>query len=334
MTKEMDNVKEAIYRIGGRTLGISEPFLLRSIHEVSSGEAHYNYIVDISGKKFIVRLSAVRKDDKGGNSWAVSHIEREYNGIKSIERLHIAPKIYYKDTSCRIVDRPFLVIDYLEGSILKRVSDKDLKNLAKILANLHDIHKMKGIRRESVKDYNRGHMKDRVDKISNSGFSYHVNSKFRISLVKAFEKVNKIKLKKTKLSLIHGDVGPKNVLRTEEGLRLIDWEHVRLSEPQFEIATVLDRFHLSGVRRRLFLEEYHSYGGAKLIRLHDYEEIRNFDRLLWSISEFIKTQHNIGNKTVYKRRNPKKYVESAHYEFMRCKELGLFDNKDRLILRT
>ena len=86
------------------------------------------------------------------------------------------------------------------------------------------------------------------------------------------------------MSVIHGDISKDNLLRTGNSLKLIDWESVRLSEPQFEIATALERLNLNGKKRKLFLSEYlKNSKKANLDELEKYEKIRCFDRLLWSI---------------------------------------------------
>ncbi|MGC8483640.1 MAG: aminoglycoside phosphotransferase family protein, partial [Thermodesulfobium sp.] len=225
-------------------LGLNTPIKVENIQAIESGETHYNYLLTINGRKFLLRLTSVRKDDKGGNSWGAARINMEFNSIKNLERLGIAPKVYYKDTSCKILSKPFIISDYVPGRPIKKMRTGDLKSLSLMLAGLHSIHNVKGLRKEPVKAYNKEYIKKRVAIITSANFKY-VNRSFKSALIEAYKKIEKIKLKKQRLSVIHGDVSKDNLLRTENGLKLIDWESVRLSEPQFEIATALDRLNLN-----------------------------------------------------------------------------------------
>lgn len=332
MTESISRIKKAVNRIKSRQLGLSTPIKVQNIQAISSGETHYNYLLTINGRKFLLRLTSVRKDDKGGNSWGAARINMEFNGIKSLEKLKIAPKVYYKDTSCKILSKPFIISDYVSGKPIKKMRDRDLKSLSLILAELHSIHNIKGLRKEPAKEYNKGYIKKRVDLITAANFRY-VNKSFKSALIEAYTKVESIRLKKQRLSVIHGDVGKDNLLRTETGLKLIDWESVRLSEPQFEIATALDRLNLNDKKRELFLSEYIKNSEKENLEgLNDYEKIRYFDRLLWSISEFVKLEEGITEKEKARQKSPLKYTHNAHVEFIRCKALRLFPKKTILII--
>jgi thiamine kinase-like enzyme len=332
MAESIFRIKKAVNGIKSRQLGLSGPIRIQSVQAIKSGETHYNYLLIINGRKFLLRLTSVRKDSRGKNSWGAARINVEFDGIKSIEKLGIAPKVYYKDTSCRVLSKPFVISDYVPGEPVMRMTEKDLKSLAFLLAELHRIHNVNGLRNEPVKDYNREYIKKRVDRITDTGFKY-VNSHFKADLMEAYKKIKHIRLKRQKLSVIHGDISRDNLLRTENGLKLIDWESVRLSEPQFEIATTLERLNLNGQKRKLFLSEYLKHSEkASLEELEEYEKIRCFDRLLWSIFEFVKLKEGITEKEKARQKSPLKYARNAHKEFLRCKSLDLFPKDSVFII--
>ncbi len=332
MAESIFRIKKAVNGIKSRQLGLSGPIRIQSVQAIKSGETHYNYLLIINGRKFLLRLTSVRKDSRGKNSWGAARINVEFDGIKSIEKLGIAPKVYYKDTSCRVLSKPFVISDYVPGEPVMRMTEKDLKSLAFLLAELHRIHNVNGLRNEPVKDYNREYIKKRVDRITDTGFKY-VNSHFKADLMEAYKKIKHIRLKRQKLSVIHGDISRDNLLRTENGLKLIDWESVRLSEPQFEIATTLERLNLNGQKRKLFLSEYLKHSEkASLEELEEYEKIRCFDRLLWSIFEFVKLKEGITEKEKARQKSPLKYARNAHKEFLRCKSLDLFPKESAFII--
>ena len=332
MAESIFRIKKAVNGIKSRQLGLSGPIRIQSVKAIKSGETHYNYLLTINGRKFLLRLTSVRKDDRGKNSWGAARINIEFNGIKSIEKLGIAPKIYYKDAFCKILSKPFVISDYVPGKPVTRMTEKDLKSLALLLAELHNIHYVTGLRSEPVKDYNKEYIKKRVDRITDTGFKY-VNRHFKADLMEAYQKIERIRLKRQKLSVIHGDISKDNLLRTENGLKLIDWESVRLSEPQFEIATALERLNLNGRKRKLFLLEYLKHSGKEsLAELGEYEKIRCFDRLLWSIFEFVKLKEGITEKEKARQKSPLKYASNAHKEFLRCKSLALFPKESIFII--
>ena len=330
---EIADIRKIIRKIGPGILKDNGNLRINSISRISSGEAHHNYLIELNGKKFILRESAVRKDKTGGNSWAINHIEREYKALKSIEPLKITPKLYYKDTSCRIIKRPFIIIDYIEGKQAVRITKKDLKVLAGMLAGLHRIHRLKGAKRESIGSFNKEYMKRRVENLLDPEFSCHVNRGFRMNLKGAYEKIRKIDFKKTELSLIHGDIGRENIIRNKSKIELIDWEGARLSEPGFDIVTMFNRLQLNPKQKRYFMEEYLGSGGKDIAQLDEYEKLRCFDRLLWAIFEFIKVTHGVGDKEALKIKDPKTYIEIAHFEMKRCRSLSLFPKNLRLIIK-
>ncbi len=332
MIEDIFRIKRAVGRIKSGQIGLKGLLRIESIRAIKSGETHYNYLLTINGRSFLLRLTSVRKDNKGKNSWGAARIDREFRGIKSINKLGIAPKMYYKDTSCRTLSKPFVISDYISGRQISRMSAKDLRSLALILAGLHKIHDVKRLRKETALNYNREYIKRRVDTISDPGFAY-VNKRFKADLMEAYRKVSGIKLRRQNVSIIHGDVSRDNILRTEKGLKLIDWESVRLSEPQFEIATVLERLNLNGQKRSIFLFEYLKHSDKEnLGALEEYEKIRCFDRLLWSISEFVKLKEGITEREKIRQKSPLTYVANAHREFLRCKALKLFPKESVLII--
>lgn len=327
---ELINIKRALHRINPSVLGLKSDDEIYSINKINSGEAHFNYIAETKEEKFLIRLSKARLDGKGKPTWAIKHINREYKALKAVENIETEQKVYYKDTSCNIVSRPFIIIRYIEGKPIKRLSINELKELAALLSKIHKIHHINGIREESILSYNRHYVKRRVKGLLKPDIRIYFNSSFVSQLENAYKIFVGIKLKKFRLSLIHGDVGKDNLIKSKNRIILIDWEHARLAEPQFDIATALERFNLQGRRKKLFLSEYIKNGGQSLKDLKKYQMIRSFDRLLWALWEYVKIKQNILDEEIMKIKDPRKYIKIAHYEFQICKEYGIFDSRATL----
>ena len=68
MAESIFRIKNAVKEIKGRQLGLSEPIRIQSVQAIKSGETHYNYLLIINNRKFLLRLTSVRKDDRGKNS--------------------------------------------------------------------------------------------------------------------------------------------------------------------------------------------------------------------------------------------------------------------------
>lgn len=72
MAESIFRIKKAVEEIKGRQLGLSEPIRVQSVQTVKSGETHYSYLLIINNRKFLLRLTSVRKDKRGRNSWGAA----------------------------------------------------------------------------------------------------------------------------------------------------------------------------------------------------------------------------------------------------------------------
>jgi aminoglycoside phosphotransferase (APT) family kinase protein len=87
------------------------------------------------------------------------------------------------------------------------------------------------------------------------------------------------------LALVHGDIGPGNVLWSDRPV-LIDWEYAHLGDPADEIAYVLAQHDLDASRRDAFLAGYRRTAGparsdALLARVRWWEPMILVGSALW-----------------------------------------------------
>jgi thiamine kinase-like enzyme len=236
-------IKRVIEALNPRIFDEEKPLKVRGIAHLGMGWMHDNFLVTVNDRRLIFRISLLKGNKFApGLKRAKEHITSEYNNTRRLQESGIAPKVYYKNISCREIDRPFLIIDYLEGKRIKRLSRKDIRRLALLLAKLHSMDRIPGLRNsnfdEAFLDWNR----QRVERIANEEeYARFTNEGFKHELKKAYSRARGIRFNPIKPSIIHGDPAGENLLRVKEGVRLIDWEGVALGPPQRDIATVIDK---------------------------------------------------------------------------------------------
>jgi thiamine kinase-like enzyme len=95
------------------------------------------------------------------------------------------------------------------------------------------------------------------------------------------------------LSLLHGDLGPGNVL-WGSGPRLIDWEYTRLGDPADEIAYTFDQNALTPRQRRAFWDGYRRGAGstprlARTVERADWwEPVTLLGSTLWWVERWVR----------------------------------------------
>ncbi|GAA5025381.1 hypothetical protein GCM10023317_72130 [Actinopolymorpha pittospori] len=95
------------------------------------------------------------------------------------------------------------------------------------------------------------------------------------------------------LSLLHGDIGPGNVL-WNPGPCLIDWEYTRLGDPADEMAYTFDQNALTPSQRRAFWDGYqqgidsHSRLAHIIERVNWWEPVTLLGSALWWVERWVR----------------------------------------------
>jgi aminoglycoside phosphotransferase (APT) family kinase protein len=90
------------------------------------------------------------------------------------------------------------------------------------------------------------------------------------------------------LSLLHGDIGPGNVL-WNPGPCLIDWEYTRLGDPADEMAYTFDQNALTPSRRRAFWDGYrHPWPDRVRERVAWWEPVTLLGSALWWVERWVR----------------------------------------------
>jgi aminoglycoside phosphotransferase (APT) family kinase protein len=327
-----DRIKEVVEGLNPSIFGENERLTVGTIKSLSNGQNHDNYLIVVNGRKFLFRISA-RSKNGIASAGAIRryHIATEYARLRSIEKLPFVPKAYYKNLSGGIIGRPFLITDYIEGTTVKRVTSGDIVKFAKFFAMLHSINRDYGLDDINLDRTFRTWTKNNIYYITEfPKFKSFTDDRFKAHLKNAYREVATIKYKRTRTAVLHNDFSVSNLVRTRNGIKLIDWEGVSIGPPQYELAMIINKGKLSGNRLHLFLDTYINRVEYKnpALQLREYEMLFSLQRLCFLLNKVFtghleKSQYDSDSR-MYNS------IKDIHYEFRYCKKLGLFP-KDSLL---
>lgn len=180
----------------------------------------------------------------------------------------------YLDTSCKIIDKPFMIMTYLDGDI-DSPDNKDLNSISKMVEALKVIH---GIDVSALPK-----LSLRIDPLSNietllpSGAKWDDLKTFLLSLSSQRYKGKSV--------LLHGDFWSGNILwENNEIVGILDWEYAAFGDPLYDLAvTSLEMRYQYGERG---MEQCKSFYGKSF-------ELDNYRLSLWLIFIAASTHYHI-----------------------------------------
>ena len=180
----------------------------------------------------------------------------------------------YLDTSCNIIDKPFMIMTYLDGDI-DSPDNKDLNSISKMVEALKVIH---GIDVSALPK-----LSLRIDPLINietllpSGAKWDDLKTFLLSLSSQRYKGKSV--------LLHGDFWSGNILwENNEIVGILDWEYAAFGDPLYDLAvTSLEMRYQYGERG---MEQCKSFYGKSF-------ELDNYRLSLWLIFIAASTHYHI-----------------------------------------
>ena len=303
-------------KLGGKCSSIS------SIRYVGAGTRHFNYLADTDAGAFLFRFSLKKNPEE--------HTEYEHAALKLISRLGFAPMAIAKETENSFFGVPFLVVEFVEGKSPTELTPKLITAVAGLMARLHTVDtNTKGahiLERRVSEDEIFGPIAEKLTHMTMKRAEYHRNPEFTSAIATAYGKLHAGGFPKSGgASIIHGDISRSNMVVTEKGVELIDWETAAVAPPAYDIATFFDREALPRKEQELFLEKYLALRRDDSLResLSAMVKIRTFDRMLWCIWEAYDVQEGARGGKFPSWRTPELYIEEAKRRFDSCKELGI-----------
>lgn len=307
-------LKFIIENLNPKLLGVDK-VSIDSFKKLGVGEGNLNYLFKINNKKFICRVNI----DKG----VPNKSKNEYESLKRIESLNIAPKTYYVHPKDKKFPYGFIILEFIEGKpfrMKKRTYTKNqVKQIAFILAELHS----KSCNGLPKKDYSfQYYLKHCED--YNKTINKH-NDNLKNELVEIHNRIGNFLSKKEehKFSLIHGDVCPQNIVETKKGLKLIDWESLQCSDPAKDIANILIDLELKNNDLDLFSGEYQKIRKDPTIleRARTYAVLLRAVYFLWEITRSFEIINKELPKEYLNKTTAQSHINEAKFQFRKLSEL-------------
>jgi len=332
MDRSEQMIKGYLRKLDPKIFGLDGIKSIR-IKRIGLGESNLNYLTIINGKKFIVRINMDPR--------SLNKSKKEYNSLRIVEHLGIAPKVFHLETSKKCLGETFIILEYLEGKSLeecKKVDKNTLRKLGRIVAQLHNtsidnIRKHMGKIGSSKTDI-LNDIRIRIDYIKTKRKIYFKGKReFEDVLTNSYRRLQQLKFdSKPYYILGHGDIAPQNVIISAgKELKLIDWEDLGLIDPAYEIAIIFDSFDFSDRQKELFLEEYS--------KVKKYPDLRKRIPLFWLLQLFsdfcwaIMHVYEIGEEEMHesflREQNLKEHIDYAKKMFQKCKKEGIIDKNAR-----
>lgn len=250
----------------------------------ASGAGTHLYLLKASTGKYLVRINHYKLK----NSWGAKI--HEYKVLKKIEKLGIAPKVYYVSTNNKL-DQDFTIVDYIEGTPLQEVTNRHAISLAGILKKLHS----------SVRFKKTGCDIPPTDK---PPYKCNIFNEFangedkKIELYKDLQGIEDViqlynRIREvlgdyfnsltcfdgvTEFVLVHGDLKKENILDQNGDAVLIDWEYASSDVAETDIGRLFAGIDLSKKQQDLFLDRYYSKtpDSIMLERIYSVKKVLDF----------------------------------------------------------
>ncbi len=214
---------------------------------IGNGEHNFNFLLNTNKGAFVLRIYANHQFDNS---------KKEYEILKKLNGRY-APKVYFLDSSKSYFKFNYIVQEFVEGTTLNKFSNEDLKELTRILKEIHKIRNMrlKRMWKEPLGSW------IKLNLFKNSkvlGEKFNSEMKELYYLVKEkIEMIRPLMKRYDRTHLIHDDLVPENVIKTKENkLVLIDWEFATYDYFFFEFGCLIGENHLNKIQERVVLNEY------------------------------------------------------------------------------
>ena len=213
-----------------------------------SGQCNDIYLLesssDLKNKKYLCKICTWKQNE----TWQIK--KTEFNILKSIEELNIAPKVFYFNIGDNSESLHWSIVEYIEGSMVKKLTDINIVELAEMLKKLHssvqfDCHGEQFLP-TLTSDYSSSVFEDMDDQVASTEYEI---------LKTRFNQINWSETKK--FCLIHNDLKEYNMIINSSGdIKLIDWEYAYSDIPENDIARLFIENSFGSQEKKLFLTHY------------------------------------------------------------------------------
>lgn len=260
-----------------------------SIRFFKSGGGNHLYRINADGARYLARINYYPLK----NQWQIK--EHEFYCLRLVESLGIAPKAYFLDTSGEGIAQHCIIVDFLEGEPIEVFNRAAVVHLAATLNTLH----------ASIQFDRPG---DRLPPTDSLPYRCNIFNEYATGADKQIEQyaglegieavIEPFNHTRTKLgtwfnaltifngadrfSLCHADLKQENILKTAQGIQLIDWELAGSYLPETDIADAFSGCRFTPQQENWFLEHYYPDGSDQIAldRIYSVKKVLDFFRIM------------------------------------------------------
>ncbi len=207
------------------------------------GSHNKNYVINTNQDRFVLRVE---------DNLQFDNLAKEYKFLKKTKG-KLGPRVFLFDDTHKIIDRNFIVEEFIEGNHPKKADDKYIVMMANWYKQLHKTKVKRKLvplsKRIGVKRYKK------FSKILDLDVKNKLDKLYSESLT-LFDKYQNLFAHINHLSLNHGDPTRTNVFYDGKSVRLIDWEFVHYNIPEADLVFFVWSYDLDKRQKKLFLNTY------------------------------------------------------------------------------
>lgn len=307
-------------------LGFEKHPEIQEVSRLGLGESHLNYIAKMNNQIFLVRINM--------DPSRLQKSRREFEVLKFLEPLKVAPKAYHCESRPEKVGAPFIIIEFLAGEDLaeERANTPRILQLANLIAGLHNtdvsIEMKNRLRKfEASPEALWAPIANRFNYLRKKWITHEIDSELTNGLLEIVERFKQVRIEFSRVLLLgHGDIAPQNVLVCKEQLRLIDWEDAGLMDPAQDLAILFDSFDLSLSQQERFLKTYLKQRADATLRqrvkkMWPWQVLGTF---LWSLMHVFEIGDHEFHKEFVRHQELGDHINYAEKMFGKCKNAGIF----------
>lgn len=234
-----------------------------NINYFKSGGGTHLYLIENAKQKFLARINFYEPK----NQWGVKEIE--YNVLNLIEPINISPKAYFFSNK-NSLKQDLTIVEFIEGEILNKITNKNIIDIANDLKKLHTSFKFDKAGDTFPPQDKLPYHCDIYNEFAN-GEDKKIEKYLYLEginkIIKPYNRINKnlgkwfnnLKIydECTNFSLCHADIKKENILVTKKGIKLIDWECAGSDIPESDIGRLFSGCKFTKKQQNLFLKTYY-----------------------------------------------------------------------------
>ncbi len=210
---------------------------------IGHGAHNQNYLLDTCKGKLMLRIYA---------NTQFENAEQEHRILTLLDGF-LGPRSYYLDTTRTRIEYDYMVLDYIEGTVIREFTDQALIEIAGKLKKLHAIHYPRS-NPSLISDWTRKNITEKSLKLGDRTHS---------QVMSLWNKLNSLQSEIQPLlkdyspdSLLHDDPILGNFIQTSEDIKLIDWELAHGNYFFMDLGGFIQENRLTPHKEQVFLEAY------------------------------------------------------------------------------